>query len=95
LPERQISRTAFVDGLPVSATSPSARVEVGGAGSIWGDVSHFQPTLANSAQGDIVPGLVIISSCGHSGIVNTIKQAQAVTGIDKMPPVRVQKKMNS
>jgi hypothetical protein len=28
--------TAFVDGLPVSATNPSARVEVGGAGSICG-----------------------------------------------------------
>jgi 7,8-dihydropterin-6-yl-methyl-4-(beta-D-ribofuranosyl)aminobenzene 5'-phosphate synthase len=25
-------------------------------------------------------GLVVISSCGHSGIVNSVKQAQAVSG---------------
>jgi 7,8-dihydropterin-6-yl-methyl-4-(beta-D-ribofuranosyl)aminobenzene 5'-phosphate synthase len=29
-------------------------------------------------------GLVVISSCGHAGIINTLKQAQAVTGIDKI-----------
>jgi metal-dependent hydrolase (beta-lactamase superfamily II) len=56
-----------------------------------------------SAQGDILPddfqgeiatvynvrdrGLVIISSCGHSGIVNTIKHVQAVTGIEKVHAV--------
>jgi 7,8-dihydropterin-6-yl-methyl-4-(beta-D-ribofuranosyl)aminobenzene 5'-phosphate synthase len=95
--------TAFLDGLPLSATLQAARVEVGARGSICGDVSHFQPTLAESAQGDIVPdnfqgeiatvynvrdrGLVIISSCGHSGIVNTIKHVQAVTGIDKVHAV--------
>ena len=68
-----------------------------------GDVSHFQPTLTEAAQGDLVPddfqgeiatiynvrdrGLVIISSCGHSGIVNTIKHAQAITGIDQVHAV--------
>jgi 7,8-dihydropterin-6-yl-methyl-4-(beta-D-ribofuranosyl)aminobenzene 5'-phosphate synthase len=95
--------TAYLDGLPVSATLQAARVEVGPAGYICGDVSHFQPTLTESAQGDIVPdnfqgeiatvynvrnrGLVIISSCGHSGIINTIKHAQSVTGIDKVHAV--------
>jgi 7,8-dihydropterin-6-yl-methyl-4-(beta-D-ribofuranosyl)aminobenzene 5'-phosphate synthase len=95
--------TAFVDGVPVSATLQAARVEVGAAGSMCGDVSHFQPTLTEAAQGDLVPddfqgeiatiynvrdrGLVIISSCGHSGIVNTIKHAQAITGIDQVHAV--------
>jgi 7,8-dihydropterin-6-yl-methyl-4-(beta-D-ribofuranosyl)aminobenzene 5'-phosphate synthase len=95
--------TATVDGLPVSATLQSARVEVGAAGSICGDASHFQPTLTESAQGDTVPddfqgeiatvynvkdrGLVIISSCGHSGIVNTIKHVQAVTGVERVHAV--------
>jgi len=29
-------------------------------------------------------GLIVISGCGHTGIVNTIKHAQKLTGIDKI-----------
>jgi 7,8-dihydropterin-6-yl-methyl-4-(beta-D-ribofuranosyl)aminobenzene 5'-phosphate synthase len=29
-------------------------------------------------------GLVVISSCGHAGIINTLKRAQEITGIDKI-----------
>ncbi len=29
-------------------------------------------------------GLVVITSCGHGGIVNTLRRAQAVTGIEKI-----------
>ena len=29
-------------------------------------------------------GLVVISSCGHAGILNTLKRAQAVSGVDKI-----------
>jgi 7,8-dihydropterin-6-yl-methyl-4-(beta-D-ribofuranosyl)aminobenzene 5'-phosphate synthase len=95
--------TVVVDGLPVSATLPVARVEVGAAGSFCGDASHFQPTVTESAEGDILPddfqgeiatvynvrdrGLVIVSSCGHSGIVNTIRHVQSVTGIEKVHAV--------
>lgn len=32
-------------------------------------------------------GLVIISSCGHSGIINSVRQLQSVTGIDKVHAV--------
>ena len=32
-------------------------------------------------------GLVIVSGCAHSGIVNTVHHAMAVTGIDKIHAV--------
>jgi 7,8-dihydropterin-6-yl-methyl-4-(beta-D-ribofuranosyl)aminobenzene 5'-phosphate synthase len=32
-------------------------------------------------------GLVVISSCGHAGIVNSIRQLQQVTGIEKIHAV--------
>jgi 7,8-dihydropterin-6-yl-methyl-4-(beta-D-ribofuranosyl)aminobenzene 5'-phosphate synthase len=32
-------------------------------------------------------GLVVISSCGHCGIVNTVKAAQAVSGVEKLHAV--------
>jgi 7,8-dihydropterin-6-yl-methyl-4-(beta-D-ribofuranosyl)aminobenzene 5'-phosphate synthase len=32
-------------------------------------------------------GLVIISSCGHAGIINSIRQIQQATGIDKVHAV--------
>jgi hypothetical protein len=95
--------TAFINGLPVSATLQAARVEIGAPRSFCGDASHFQPTVTESAEGDIVSdnfqgkiatvynlrdrGLVIISSCGHSGIVNTIRHAQSIPGISKVHAV--------
>lgn len=29
-------------------------------------------------------GLVVVSSCGHAGIINTLKRAQEITGVDKI-----------
>jgi 7,8-dihydropterin-6-yl-methyl-4-(beta-D-ribofuranosyl)aminobenzene 5'-phosphate synthase len=29
-------------------------------------------------------GLVVISSCGHAGIINTLRRAQQITGVDKI-----------
>ena len=36
------------------------------------------------AFGSATVGLVVISSCGHAGIINTLRRAQDVTGIDKI-----------
>jgi 7,8-dihydropterin-6-yl-methyl-4-(beta-D-ribofuranosyl)aminobenzene 5'-phosphate synthase len=65
-----------------------------GAGCNW---SHYLPA---EMEGKIVPdehihehatcfnlrdkGLVVISSCGHVGIVNSVRQAMEVSGIDKV-----------
>jgi 7,8-dihydropterin-6-yl-methyl-4-(beta-D-ribofuranosyl)aminobenzene 5'-phosphate synthase len=32
-------------------------------------------------------GLVVISSCGHAGIINTIRHAQQVTGVERLHAV--------
>jgi 7,8-dihydropterin-6-yl-methyl-4-(beta-D-ribofuranosyl)aminobenzene 5'-phosphate synthase len=32
-------------------------------------------------------GLVVISSCGHCGLINTIRSAMAVSGVDKLHAV--------
>jgi 7,8-dihydropterin-6-yl-methyl-4-(beta-D-ribofuranosyl)aminobenzene 5'-phosphate synthase len=61
------------------------------------DYGHY---TAAELQGKIVPdqhvhehatcfnirgkGLVVISSCGHVGIVNSVRQAQAVSGVEKV-----------
>jgi 7,8-dihydropterin-6-yl-methyl-4-(beta-D-ribofuranosyl)aminobenzene 5'-phosphate synthase len=61
------------------------------------DMSHF---TAAELQGKIMPdehvhehatcfnvkdrGLVVISSCGHVGIVNSVRQAQEVSGVQKI-----------
>lgn len=45
----------------------------------WGE----QATAYNVAG----RGLVIISSCGHAGVINTVRQVQAATGIEKVHAV--------
>ena len=89
-----IGRTTF------EAVQPAAQVELGMRDGAGCDPSHF--TTAEEA-GKIVPdqfwyehatcyhvkdrGLVVISSCGHAGIVNSVKAAQAASGIEKVHAV--------
>jgi len=76
---------------------PAAQVELGQRDGAGCDASHFSPA---EQAGKIVPdqfwyehatcfnvkdrGLVIISSCSHAGIVNTVKTAQAASGVQKI-----------
>jgi 7,8-dihydropterin-6-yl-methyl-4-(beta-D-ribofuranosyl)aminobenzene 5'-phosphate synthase len=63
-------------------------------------VSHFGTTQVEAKPGDLVPdmfqgehatafsvkdrGLVVITSCGHAGVVNSVRQVQKAAGIAKV-----------
>ncbi|HEX2114610.1 MAG TPA: MBL fold metallo-hydrolase [Alphaproteobacteria bacterium] len=86
-----IQRTGFEKVLP------NTMVEYGTKDGLGCDASHFTSAELN---GKIVPdehlhehatcfnvkdrGLVVITSCGHVGIINTIRQAQQVSGVRKL-----------
>jgi 7,8-dihydropterin-6-yl-methyl-4-(beta-D-ribofuranosyl)aminobenzene 5'-phosphate synthase len=66
-------------------------------------VSHFGTSQVEAKPGDLVPdmfqgehatayhvkdrGLVVITSCGHAGVINSVRQVQKATGIDKIHAV--------
>ncbi len=76
---------------------PATRVEIGVRDGAGCEASHFSK---EEQEGKIVfdqfygehatcfnvkdRGLVVISSCGHAGIINSIRQAQAVSGVQKV-----------
>jgi 7,8-dihydropterin-6-yl-methyl-4-(beta-D-ribofuranosyl)aminobenzene 5'-phosphate synthase len=79
---------------------PNTLVEFAMKDGLGCDASHY---TSAELQGKIVPdehihehatcfnlrdkGLVVISSCGHVGIVNSVRQAQEVSGIQKVHAV--------
>jgi 7,8-dihydropterin-6-yl-methyl-4-(beta-D-ribofuranosyl)aminobenzene 5'-phosphate synthase len=89
-----IPRTSF------ETVQPSTQVELGERDGAGCDSSHFAP---EEQAGKVVPdkfwyehatcfnvkdrGLVVISSCGHAGIVNSVKAAQAASGVEKVHAV--------
>ena len=89
-----IARSGF------ETVQPAAQVELGERDGAGCDASHFSPA---EQAGKIVPdqfwyehatcfnvrdrGLVVISSCGHAGIINTVKAAQAASGVEKVHAV--------
>jgi 7,8-dihydropterin-6-yl-methyl-4-(beta-D-ribofuranosyl)aminobenzene 5'-phosphate synthase len=76
---------------------PNTHVEFAQTDGLGCNASHYTPA---ELQGKIVPdehihehatcfnlkdkGLVVISSCGHVGIVNSARQAQEVSGVQKI-----------
>ncbi len=79
---------------------PNTFVEFSQKDGLGCDASHYVPA---ELRGKIVPdehihehatcfnvkdkGLVVISSCGHVGIVNSVRQAQEVSGVQKVHAV--------
>ena len=89
--------TGQIDRTSIERVLPNTFVERGIKDGLGCDASHY---TAAELQGRIVPdehvhehatcfnirgkGLVVISSCGHVGIVNSVRQAQKVSGVDKV-----------
>jgi 7,8-dihydropterin-6-yl-methyl-4-(beta-D-ribofuranosyl)aminobenzene 5'-phosphate synthase len=77
----------------------AARLEAGPMGSAC-SVTHFGATQVETKPGELVPdtfqgehatayhvrdrGLVVITSCGHAGVINSVRQAQKASGVSRV-----------
>jgi 7,8-dihydropterin-6-yl-methyl-4-(beta-D-ribofuranosyl)aminobenzene 5'-phosphate synthase len=83
----QIGRTSFEHVLPNTLVEPTASdhfTEEERRGRLVPDKHPDEHATCYVVQGK---GLVVISSCGHSGLINTIRTAQAVSGVEKLHAV--------
>lgn len=78
IPNTLVEYAPKKDGLGCDATHYTA-AEL--QGKIVPDLHHHEHATVFNIKGK---GLVVITSCGHAGILNTIKQAQKVSGIEKI-----------
>lgn len=90
----QIARVTDFEKPPAAA-----RLAAGAMDSAC-SVSHFGTSQVEARPGDLVPdmfqgehatayhvkdrGLVVVTSCGHAGVINSVRQVQKATGIDKV-----------
>ena len=79
--------------------SPAARLEVGAHGSAC-SAAHFSALQVEAKPGELVSdnfpgehatayhvkdrGLVVVTSCGHAGVINSVRQIQKTTGVEKV-----------
>jgi 7,8-dihydropterin-6-yl-methyl-4-(beta-D-ribofuranosyl)aminobenzene 5'-phosphate synthase len=83
----QIARTSFENVLPNTLIEPTAAdhfSEEERRGRLVPDKHPDEHATCYVVQGK---GLVVISSCGHAGVINTIRTAQAVSGVEKLHAV--------
>jgi len=92
--------TGKIERNSIERVLPNSFVERGIKDGLGCNASHYLPA---ELDGKIVPdehthehatcfnikdkGLVVISSCGHVGIVNSVRQAQKVSGVQKVHAV--------
>jgi 7,8-dihydropterin-6-yl-methyl-4-(beta-D-ribofuranosyl)aminobenzene 5'-phosphate synthase len=89
--------TGKIQRASIERVLPNTMVEFAMKDGLGCNVSHYLPA---EMEGKVVPdqhihehatcfnvkdkGLVVISSCGHVGIVNSVRQAQEVSGVTKV-----------
>ncbi|MCD7098175.1 MBL fold metallo-hydrolase [Stenotrophomonas sp. MMGLT7] len=84
--EKVLSPTKFQAGLDAHGNGcrpdhlPGARGE---AGDVPDDF-HHEIATAYHVRGK---GLVVLTSCGHRGVINSVRRARAVSGVDKVHAV--------
>jgi 7,8-dihydropterin-6-yl-methyl-4-(beta-D-ribofuranosyl)aminobenzene 5'-phosphate synthase len=92
--------TGKIERQSIERVLPNSLVEFAIKDGLGCNAIHYTPA---ELQGKIVPdehihehatcfnlkdrGLVVISSCGHVGIVNSVRQAQKVSGVEKVHAV--------
>jgi 7,8-dihydropterin-6-yl-methyl-4-(beta-D-ribofuranosyl)aminobenzene 5'-phosphate synthase len=82
-----IARQSFERVLPNTLVEPTAAdhfTEEERRGRLVPDKHPDEHATCYVVQGR---GLVVISSCGHSGLINTVRSAQAVSGVEKLHAV--------
>jgi len=93
----QAFTTGTIKRTSIEKVQPNTMVEFGMKDGLGCDAARYLPA---DMVGKIAPdehihehatcfnlkgkGLVVISSCGHVGIVNTVRQAQEVSGVEKV-----------
>ena len=89
--------TGKIQRTSIERVLPNTMVEFSNRDGLGCDASHY---TSAELQGKIVPdehihehatcfnvkdrGLVVITSCGHAGIINTVRQAREVSGVQKL-----------
>lgn len=72
-----------VQGIPVVCSGPVELFEgVLSTGEMWGGISEHSLIIKLKRK-----GLVILTGCSHPGVINIIKRAQEVSGINKIHAV--------
>ncbi len=90
----EIPRVSFEKILPTPHVEVGMRDGLGCHSNLFSHGSEEGKTIADDFPGEHATcyhvkdrGLVVISSCGHKGIVNSVRQAQAVSGVEKVHAV--------
>ena len=90
----EIPQVSFEKILPTPHVEVGMRNGLGCHSTLFPNGSEEGKTIIDDFPGEHATcyhvkdrGLVVISSCGHKGIVNSVRQAQAVSGVEKVHAV--------